>query len=106
MLFRSPEIVEYSAEEILLPESDVSNFGLVLKIKRPKNVVVKYTTYEGNESQIRLEGITSRVIQHHIDRLNGIDFKSKVSELTLNRSKKALDKKVKRYVRNIMTYTK
>lgn len=104
--FFNPEIIEYSDEEILLPESDVSNFGLVLKIKRPKNVVVKYKTYEGNELQVRLEGITSRVIQHHIDRLNGIDFKSKVSELILNRSKKALDKKVKRYVRNIMTYTK
>ena len=61
---------------------------------------------EGNESQIRLEGITSRVIQHHIDRLNGIDFKTKVSSLVLDRSVKALDKKVKKYVRNVMSHTK
>ena len=97
--FFNPEILEYYGDDIVLPETDISNYGLVLNIKRPKNIIVKYITFEGNENTLRLEGITSRIVQQQIDRLNGIDFKSKVSKYTLDRKKKSLSKKIKRYVR-------
>lgn len=104
--FFNPVITTYSDEEIILPESDLTNPGLVLKIKRPKGITVTYITYEGEIVTKYFDGITARIIQQNIDRLNGTDFKQRVSDFNLKRSKKALDKKIKRYVRNSMRIEK
>lgn len=102
--FFNPELISVSDELVLLPESDLSNLGLILHVKRPKSIVIKYTTFEKDTVTQQFDGITARVIQQHIDRLNGVDFKSRVSNLSLKRKQKSLDKKVKRFVRsNIVT---
>ena len=97
--FFNPTILEFSEDTIVLPEMDINNVGLTLNIKRPKSIVVQYTTYEGEEKVMRLEGLTSRVLQQQIDRLNGITFNSNVSPIKLKRSQKSLSKKVKKYIR-------
>jgi peptide deformylase len=48
----------------------------------------------------RFDGLTSRIIQQGIDRLNGIDFKTKVSKFVLERAKTALNKKIKKFVKS------
>lgn len=96
----NPEIKTYSQDAIVLPESDFfNNNGLQLKIKRPANIVLTYKDYSGTKQETAFHGLTSRMIQHTIDRLNGIDFKSKLSKFNLTRQLEIFNKKVKRYVK-------
>ncbi len=96
--FYNPVIIS-SDGEILMQESDLSNMGLLLHVKRPKSIVLQYQDYNGETKLLQFEGLTARIIQQNIDRLNGIDFKSKVSQLNLERARKALNKKIKKFVR-------
>jgi peptide deformylase len=97
--FYNPIIIS-SEGGILMQESDLSNMGLLLHVNRPEAVIVQYQDYNGETKLVRFEGLTSRIVQQNIDRVNGVDFKSKVSALVLERAKKALDKKIKQYVRS------
>lgn len=104
--FFNPTIVEYSAAEILLDEIDVSNPALSLKIKRPKIIYIDYQDYKGEFHNVRFDGLSARLIQQSYDRLNGIDFKSKASKLVLDRALKSREKKMKRFVKSMMSYRK
>lgn len=98
--FFNPVIISSSGGSIILPELDISNMGLQLHVKRPKDIVVQYQDYNGETKLAQFQGLTSRIIQQNIDRLNGVDFKTLVSKLNLDRKQKALTKKVKRFVRS------
>jgi peptide deformylase len=74
--------------------------GLLIAVKRPTTVIVSYQDFEGNEKMTRFDGLTSRIIQQGIDRLNGIDFKTKVSKFVLERAETALNKKIKKFVKS------
>lgn len=97
--FYNPVLIS-SDSEILMQESDLSNMGLLLHVKRPKSIVLQYQDYDGETKLVQFEGLTARIVQQNLDRINGVDFKSKVSPLILERAKKALNKKVKRFVRS------
>lgn len=97
--FFNPVVIEEYGE-ILLSETDISNVGLTLKVKRPKGIVVQYQDYSGEPRIVKLEGLTCRIVCQGIDRLNGVDFTTKVSVFALERAKKALIKKVKKFVRS------
>jgi peptide deformylase len=96
--FYNPVIISTEGE-VLMQESDLSNMGLSLQVKRPEAVIIQYQDYNGETKLVRFEGLTSRIIQQNIDRVNGIDFKTRVSSFVLNRSKKSLNKKIKKFVR-------
>jgi len=96
--FFNPVIISESGE-VNMPEVDLSNMGLQLNIKRPKIVHIQYQDYNGETKLLQLDGMTSRIVQQNIDRLNGIDFKTKVSQFNLNRKQKSLTKKVKRFIK-------
>lgn len=97
--FFNPIVIE-SYDEILLEESDLSNMGLLMAVKRPTTVIVSYQDFEGNDKMTRFDGLTARIIQQGIDRLNGIDFKTKVSKFVLERAEAILNKKIKKIIRN------
>ena len=97
--FFNPEITWVSDEIILLEETDLSNMALIIPVKRPKSIVIKYQDYNGEFKETKVDGLTARIIQQAVDRLNGIDFKTKVSKLVLQRANTSLNKKVKKFVR-------
>ncbi len=97
--FFNPEILYYSEETVVLPENDLSNMGIQLNINRPKDISVQYIDYTGETKVVNFSGLTSRVIQQSIDRLHGIDFKTKVSKFVADRAKASLDKKIKKFVK-------
>jgi len=100
IIFFNPVITSYSPQAVVLPESDIfNNSGLQLKIKRPANISLDYQDYTGESREVVFQGLTSRLIQHNIDRLNGIDFKSKLSKFNLDRQIEIFNKKVKRYIK-------
>jgi peptide deformylase len=97
--FFNPEIISISNDIVLNFETDASNPGLMLNIKRAKHVSIQYQDYTGETKLLNCTGITAALIQQNMDRLNNIDFKSKVSQLQLDRSNKALSKKLKKFIK-------
>lgn len=68
----NPEITEYSSSNVVMNEGCLSIPGEYLDIERPEEVVVKYRDTKGKPHIERFSGLTSRVIQHEVDHLDGI----------------------------------
>ena len=68
----NPIIVDESQETVLLEEGCLSYPGLLVKIKRPKKIKVRYTQPNGEVITRVFDGLTARVFQHELDHLNGI----------------------------------
>lgn len=79
----NPKLVSTSEEEIMLEESCASFPGLILKVKRPKEISVRFQNMAGTAKTVPLSGITARLVQHEIDHLNGICFWQRVSPISL-----------------------
>lgn len=88
----NPKIVLASDEQILLEETSVSYPGLVVKIKRPRHVKVRFGLPNGDVKTETFTGMTARVFQHSMDFLNGEEFYKKANlyhrTLALNQWKK------------------
>jgi peptide deformylase len=69
--FVNPEIVEKSKETETAEEGCLSLPGLWLKIKRAKQVEVKFLNLQGQEETIKAQGLLARILQHEIDHLDG-----------------------------------
>ncbi len=76
--FVNPEILRKSKEQETMEEGCLCLPGLFLKIKRAKEAEIEALDMNGNEIQIKTEGLSARVFQHEIDHLDGILFIDKV----------------------------
>ena len=83
MLFRSTEHIE-------LEESCFSNPNLFVKIKRPRNIKVRYNDMDGNLHNEKFIGLTARAFLHELDHLNGFNYTRRANPIHLQR---ALNKK-------------
>jgi peptide deformylase len=70
----NPKIVYNSPETELLEEACLSFPGVNVKIKRSKNIRVRFQTPSGETLTTSFEGLTARVFQHEMDHLDGILF--------------------------------
>lgn len=70
----NPKIVQPSAAEVILEESDVAYPGLIVKVKRPQHLRVRFTTPNGETLTKQFTGLTARIFQHEIDNLDGVLF--------------------------------
>ena len=91
-VFFNPEITEFSDETVLMIEGCLSYPGLFIKIKRPTYIVLTWENEEGNKCYEKFAGMTSRIIQHEVDHLDGITFLRKADRYHLEQAKKALKK--------------
>ena len=98
----NPIIVDAGEEEQELDEGCLSLPGLMLKIKRPRIIKIRYKLYSGASKTLKLSGLTSSVVQHENDHLDGILFYDHVSKLKLDAAKK---KAAKNGYPNIFTPT-
>jgi peptide deformylase len=55
--------------------------GQFAEIERPAKCVLKYINYNGNEEELKAEGLLATCIQHEVDHLNGILFIDYLSKL-------------------------
>ena len=67
----NPRIVQPSAENIILEEGCLSFPGLIVKVKRPKHIRVRFQTPNGDTKTETFIGMTARVFQHELDHLDG-----------------------------------
>ena len=70
----NPVITKYSEETALKDEGCLSVMGVTKKVNRSKYVNVTYTDIEGDKISMILNELSSRIVQHEIDHLNGVLF--------------------------------
>tara|TARA_B100000700_G_C14765929_1_gene724359 strand:- start:135 stop:659 length:525 start_codon:yes stop_codon:yes gene_type:complete len=81
MYFINPEITWKSNVNSTYEEGCLSIPNQFAKIERPDKCHVKYLDYNGEEKEIKAEGLLSTCIQHEVDHLNGILFIDYLSKL-------------------------
>ena len=91
-VFFKPNILSNGVEQIYMMEGCLSYPGLFVKIKRPTGIVMEWWTEEDTRCEERFEGMTSRILQHEVDHLNGITFHKRAQRYHLEKAKK--DKKM------------
>jgi peptide deformylase len=84
----NPKVVNVSDETIVLEEACLSFPGLVVKVKRPLSVKIRYTEPNGNVVTAQWDGMTARISQHEISHLNGRTMMDDASFMERDRAKK------------------
>ncbi len=84
----NPRIVDFGDEEIALEEGCLSYPGMFLKLKRPKNIRVRFQQPNGDTRTEKYTGMASRVFQHELDHLNGLPFWHSASRIQFDRARK------------------
>ncbi|AMQ65985.1 peptide deformylase [Stenotrophomonas phage vB_SmaS-DLP_6] len=82
----NPRIVDQGDELLQLDEGCLSYPGLAIKIKRPKNIKVRYTLPNGEVVTQKFSGITARIFQHELDHMNGENFINRAGPLAKQRA--------------------
>lgn len=77
----NPRVIMPSAEEIRLEETSLSYPGLIVKVKRPQHVKVRFTTPNGQTRTETFTGLTARTFQHCMDFLDGERFYMKANPI-------------------------
>ena len=88
----NPRIVYMSEEDILLEEGCLSFPNLIAKIKRPKNIRVRFQTPSGVVQTKVFDGLTARVFQHEMDHLDGILFYKRANRIHREQAFKKMEK--------------
>lgn len=77
----NPRVVMPGEEQVVLEEGCLSYPGLIVKVKRPKVIKVRF---QGPDSQVHTRtfiGMTARVFQHELDHLDGITMLQRANSL-------------------------
>ena len=80
-------------------ESCLSYPDLVIKVKRPKSVMIEYTNTAREQKQLKLNDMDARIFLHEYDHLHGINFVDRISKLKLDMAVKKSQKRKKLYGR-------
>lgn len=70
----NPKIVQPSEAEVTLEEGCLSYPGLVVKVKRPQHIRVRFSTPNGETMTKQFTGMSARVFQHECEHLDGVRF--------------------------------
>jgi peptide deformylase len=79
--FFNPQIVSFSDETTLFKEGCISQPGVFITLRRPESIVIEYIDSKGEQKSTMFGGITSRIIQHEYDHMEGKNFLDKASTL-------------------------
>lgn len=90
--FFNPIIVDKSEEVIEMEEGCLTFPNLILKIKRPQIIKIRFADALGQVQTKVFQDITARVIQHELDHLDGVLFGSRCGkmrlEIAINKARK------------------
>ena len=70
----NPSILKSYPEKVEMEEGCLSFPDEFINVHRPDKITVKYEDEDGKEHKITLQGLPSRIFQHELDHLEGIDF--------------------------------
>lgn len=86
----NPFIVDESPDKIYLDEGCLSYPRLMVKVKRPKSIKIRYTEPNGNTVTRSFDGLTARIAQHEFDHLQGINFTKRANKIHLEQARNRL----------------
>lgn len=89
-VYVDPEIVEKGGGEETAEEGCLSIPGVYEMVKRARSVLVRARAVDGDEIEVRAEGIVARILQHEIDHLDGVLFVDRVGPMRRALLKKRL----------------
>lgn len=72
--FVNPKIIKFSQKEITILEGCLSIPELYGHVIRPRELDLESQNKKGKKTTAHYKGLTSRIIQHEIDHLNGVLF--------------------------------
>ena len=76
----NPKIVKKYNEIVNFEEGCLSFPDKIVSVDRPDRIVVQYEDKDKKNHKIKLNGFASRVFQHELDHLEGIDFTQRSSK--------------------------
>ena len=74
MSFFNPVIKKYGEDTEYYIEGCLTFPGLYIKVKRPKEIVLSWQDDKQVHWEENFGGMTSRILQHEVDHLNGVVF--------------------------------
>lgn len=86
----NPRIVMSSEEQIYLEEGCLSFPNLLIKVKRPKMVRVRFTVPDGKTYTRVFTGMTARCFQHELDHLDGVVMSDRANPIHLEKARREL----------------
>jgi peptide deformylase len=89
----NPKIVHLSEKTTILDEGCLSYPGLLVKIKRPETVRVRYQGPDGVTYTRTFTGVTSHTFQQMLDKLNGKSLGWNVSRAKLDLARRKIRSK-------------
>jgi peptide deformylase len=75
----NPKLVQPSEMTVTLEEGCLTYPGLLVKIKRPQHIRVRFTMPNGEIVTKQFTGMTARIFQHELDHLDGVIFYKKAN---------------------------
>lgn len=100
----NPRIVDRSTEELMLDEMSMTHKHLVVPVKRPKKIKVRFYLPNAEVKTEVFDGMTARYFMHHLDYLDGIVYTQRANKLHYERAlrrKKQLEREAKRNQKDI-----
>lgn len=91
----NPSLIKKRGSEIM-EEGCLSVPGILIKVKRPKNIIIQYLDENNTSVERECSDLLARVILHEIDHLNGrliVDNASWREKLRFKKQMKAVQKK-------------
>ena len=98
----NPQIIHKSKKTSVYEEGCLSIPGQFAEIERPAECTLKYIDYNGQEKELKADGLLATCVQHEVDHLNGILFIDYLSKLKKDMIIKKLVKKKKEIERVIV----
>ena len=95
MFFVNPKIISKSDNNSTYEEGCLSVPGQFAEIDRPDKCHISYIDYDGQQKEIKAEGMIATCIQHEMDHLEGILFIDYLSKLKKTMIVKKLSKQKK-----------
>ena len=89
-VFFNPNIISMGDEKSYMVEGCLSYPDLFVKVKRPTDIVMEWWTEEDTRCEEKFSGMTSRILQHEVDHLNGITFIKRAGRYHVEKAKKDL----------------
>jgi peptide deformylase len=82
-VYINPKIIWSSKKEVVIYEGcgSVAYAKLFAPVKRPEKIVIKALDENGEEFELKADGMLARVIQHEYDHLDGIEFTEKITDM-------------------------
>ena len=102
MCFVNPEIITKSENQSTYEEGCLSVPGQFAEIDIPDKCHIKYLDYNGQQKEIKAEGMIATCIQHEMDHLEGILFIDYLSKLKKTMIVKKLSKQKKELERIVV----